>query len=84
MRQKAGFWPRQKKKDEGKNGMDAEKARELLEALKQYDTPSVTNVVATYPQDKELCLGLYHPWEGKWYTDDTLKCMYPELGRTVG
>lgn len=64
--------------------MDAEKARELLEALKQYDTPSVTNVVATYPQDKELCLGLYHPWDGKWYTDATLKCMYPELGRTVG
>ena len=64
--------------------MDAEKARELLDALKQYDTPSVTNVVATYPQDKELCLGLYHPWDGKWYTDATLKCMYPELGRTVG
>ena len=53
--------------------MDAEKTRELLEALKQYDTPSVTNVVATYPQDKELCLGLYHPWDGKWYTDATLK-----------
>lgn len=54
-----------------------------LEELKQFDTPSITNVVATYP-DKDYCLGLYHPWKGKWYTDQTLKCMYPELGRTVG
>lgn len=37
-----------------------------------------------YPEDTEHCLGLYHPWEGHWYTDQTLKCMYPELGRTVG
>ena len=55
-----------------------------LELLKNYDTPTITNIVATYPRDKELCLGLYHPWEGKWYTDQTLKCMYPELGRRVG
>lgn len=54
-----------------------------LEKLKEFDTPSITNVVATYP-DKDYCLGLYHPWYGKWYTDETLKCMYPELGRTVG
>lgn len=56
---------------------------EKLENLKKYDTPSITNVVATYP-DKDYCLGLYHPWKGKWYTDQSLKCMYPELGRTVG
>lgn len=54
-----------------------------LEKLKEFDTPSITNVVATYP-DKDYCLGLYHPWNGKWYTDETLKCMYPELGRVAG
>lgn len=59
------------------------KQNNKLEELKQFDTPSITNVVATYP-DKDYCLGLYHPWKGKWYTDQTLKCMYPELGRTVG
>lgn len=56
---------------------------EKLERLKQFDTPTITNVVATYPE-KDYCLGLYHPWYGKWYTDERLKCMYPELGRTVG
>ena len=33
----------------------------MLEELKSFDTPSITNVVATYP-DSPLCLGLYHPW----------------------
>ena len=55
-----------------------------FEELKNYDTPSITNVVATNPMDKETCLGLYHPWEGRWYTDQTLKCMFPELGRCAG
>ena len=58
--------------------------QELLEELKKYDTPSVTNVVATYPGDTEYCLGLYHPWNTNWYTDENLKCMYPELGRMAG
>jgi 4-hydroxy-4-methyl-2-oxoglutarate aldolase len=58
--------------------------KDLLEKLKFVDTPSVTNVVATYPKDKEGCLGLYDPWECDWYTDATLKCIYPDLGRTVG
>jgi 4-hydroxy-4-methyl-2-oxoglutarate aldolase len=31
-----------------------------------------------------LCLGLYNPWTENWYTDQTIRCMYPELGRTVG
>lgn len=57
--------------------------KDKFKELEQFDTPSITNVVATYP-DKEYCLGLYHPWKGKWYTDQTLKCMYPELGRRVG
>ena len=57
---------------------------EMMEALKKFDTPTITNVLATYPGDKELCLGLYNPWTVDWYTDQTLKCVYPELGRRVG
>ncbi len=57
--------------------------QEMLEELKQFDTPSVTNVVATYP-DSPICLGLYNPWSENWYTDQSLRCIYPDLGRTVG
>ena len=55
--------------------------QEVLKELENFDTPSITNVVASYPADKELCLGLYNPWEGNWYADERLKCIYPELGR---
>jgi 4-hydroxy-4-methyl-2-oxoglutarate aldolase len=55
----------------------------MLEELKEFNTPAITNVVATYPQH-ELCLGLYHPWSENWYTDQSLQCIYPELGRSVG
>lgn len=57
--------------------------REKLEALEQFDTPSISNVVATYPDDP-LCLGLYNPWSENWYTDRTINCMYPELGPRAG
>jgi regulator of RNase E activity RraA len=57
--------------------------REILEELKQFDTPSITNVVATYPSNP-LCLGLYNPWTQNWYTDQTIRCMYPDLGPRVG
>lgn len=57
--------------------------KEIMEKLKQFDTPTITNVVASYPGD-ENCLCLYNPWYGRWYTDATLKCMFPQLGRTVG
>ena len=56
---------------------------EMLEELKGFDTPSITNVVATYP-DNPLCLGLYNPWSENWYTDQSIRCMFPELGPTVG
>ncbi len=56
---------------------------EMLEKLKDFDTPSITNVVATYP-GSPLCLDLYDPWYDNWYTDQSIRCMYPELGRTVG
>jgi len=57
--------------------------QEMLEKLKGFDTPSITNVVATYPRNP-LCLGLYDPWRGNWYTEQSVHCIYPELGRLVG
>ena len=57
--------------------------QEILKELENFDTPSITNVVATYPNNP-LCLGLYNPWTENWYTDQTIKCMYPELGARCG
>ena len=57
--------------------------QEMLEKLTGFDTPSITNVVATYPSNP-LCLGLYEPWKQKWYTDQSVHCIYPELGARVG
>jgi regulator of RNase E activity RraA len=51
--------------------------------LCKIDTPTITNVVATYPRDP-LCLGLYNPWTEHWYTDASIRCVYPELGAVVG
>ena len=56
---------------------------ELLEELKKIDTPTITNVVATYP-GKDSCLELYNPWSENWYTDNRLSCWYPELGPIAG
>ena len=57
--------------------------KKMLEKMRGFSTPSVTNVVATYP-DRPHCLGLYEPWRQDWYTDQSLRCLFPELGRTVG
>jgi len=57
--------------------------REMLRELEKFDTPSITNVVATYPSNP-LCLGLYNPWSENWYTDSSIRCMYPELGPRAG
>ncbi|NKC14235.1 MAG: RraA family protein [Gammaproteobacteria bacterium] len=56
---------------------------ELLEELKKIDTPTVTNVVATYP-GRDECLEIYNPWTENWYTDNSLSCWYPELGPIAG
>lgn len=56
---------------------------ELLEELRKIDTPTVTNVVATYP-GRPLCLEIYHPWNENWYTNNALSCWYPELGPMAG
>ena len=61
----------------------AQSTDELLSELRSIDTPTVTNVVATYPKNP-LCLGLYNPWTENWYTDTSIRCIYPELKPTVG
>jgi regulator of RNase E activity RraA len=55
----------------------------MLEELRTIDTPTITNVVATYPKNP-LCLGLYNPWTENWYTDTSIRCIYPDRKPTVG
>jgi len=63
--------------------MSALSEKEMLEKLRGFDTPAVTNIVATDPSSSH-CLGLYEPWKQNWYTDQSVHCIYPELGRTIG
>lgn len=58
--------------------------QQTLEDLKQYDTPTITNIIATLPHDQVHCLGLYNPWAVNWYTDERLRCIFPEHGRRAG
>src|SRR5262245_12735600 len=68
---------------EAKTAMPHTSEQAMLEELKNFDTPSITNVVATYP-NSPTCLGLYNPWTENWYTDQSIRCMFPELGRLAG
>jgi len=56
---------------------------EIFAGLREIDTPTITNVVATYPKNP-LCLGLYNPWTENWYTDTSIRCIYPSMAPTVG
>jgi len=58
--------------------------QEMLKTLEKFNTPMVGNVVATYGDRDPLCLRLYDPWHGRWYTDQSLRCIYPELGPRIG
>lgn len=55
-------------------------SKDTISELEKIDTPTITNVVATYDDS----LGIYDAWFDEWYTDTTLKCMYPEYGSRVG
>lgn len=57
--------------------------KEIIEGLRKIDTPTISNVVATYPKS-EACLKLYDAWYGEWYTDTSIKCVYPEMKPVVG
>ena len=56
---------------------------DIFAELRKIDTPTITNVVATYPKNP-LCLGLYNPWTENWYSDTSIRCIYPEMRPTVG
>ena len=56
----------------------------IMRELEKYDTPTVTNAVATYPADKENCLGLYDPHGTNWFTDERIHCLYPSIGPRCG
>ncbi len=56
---------------------------DIINELKKIDTPTISNVVATYPKS-DNCLKLYDAWYGNWYTDTSIKCIYTELGPIVG
>lgn len=58
--------------------------QEVMRQLEAFDTPTITNAVATYPALKKMCLGLYNPNQAGWYTDNRLRCFYPELGPRCG
>lgn len=55
----------------------------IIRELTKFDTATICNVVATYP-GSDLCLGLYDAWRGEYYTDTSLKCVYPDLGPVCG
>ena len=56
---------------------------QMIDALTRFDTATICNVVATYAGD-DLCLSLYDQWWGEYYTDASLRCMYPEMKPVCG
>jgi len=58
---------------------------EMLEKLCKFNTPTVSNVVATYPKKKNFyCLGIYNQWKDRWYTDQSVRGIFPEKGSRAG
>ncbi len=55
-------------------------SKDIISKLEKIDTPAITNAVATYDDS----LGIYDAWFDQWYTNTTIKCMYPEYGPRVG
>ncbi len=55
----------------------------IIRELKRFDTATICNVVATYP-DSDICLKLYDAWRGEYFTDTSLHCVYPEYGPICG
>lgn len=55
----------------------------IIEELRMFDTATICNVVATYA-GSDICLSLYDSWWGEYYTDASLRCMYPGIGPVCG
>ena len=58
-------------------------SKDLMKELAGFSTPTITNVVATYPSHP-LCLHLYDPWVDNWHTDNTVRPMFPQLPPVAG
>jgi 4-hydroxy-4-methyl-2-oxoglutarate aldolase len=56
---------------------------QIINELRKFDTASICNVVATYG-GTDICLSIYDPWLGEYYTDASIRCMYPDLGPVCG
>src|SRR5579872_5643325 len=56
---------------------------EIIQKLCNFDTATICNVVATYP-DSDICLKLYDSWRGEYYTDASIRCIYPEYRPVCG
>jgi len=55
----------------------------IIHELKKFDTATICNVVATYP-GSDICLKLYDAWRGEYFTDTSIRCIYPEQGPVCG
>jgi regulator of RNase E activity RraA len=55
----------------------------IIKELRKFDTATICNVVATYPES-DICLKLYDAWRGEYYTDTSIRCMFPEVGPVCG
>jgi 4-hydroxy-4-methyl-2-oxoglutarate aldolase len=63
--------------------MNSASESEIIRKLCDFDTATICNVVATYP-DSDICLKLYDSWQGEYYTDTSVKCIYPEYKPVCG
>jgi len=57
--------------------------QQILQKLCNFDTATICNVVATYPES-DICLKLYDSWRGEYYTDTSIRCIYPEYQPVCG
>jgi len=64
------------------NGQDPDEVR-IIQELRKFDTATICNVVATYP-GSDICLELYDAWRGEYYTDTSIRCIYPEFEPVCG
>jgi 4-hydroxy-4-methyl-2-oxoglutarate aldolase len=55
----------------------------IIHELRKFDTATICNVVATYP-GSDICLKLYDAWRGEYYTDTSIRCIYPEYSPVCG
>ena len=75
--------PQKKREQETVKKNEASSETEMIQLLEDCSTPTVSNTVATYPGDPN-CLGLYDPWVDNWYTNQSVRGIYPDIGRKAG